>query len=154
MTVFRLIFRDGFPLQRYEIEGHVVIRCITYEDAAIGEILLTTIAQGYTVNGGGFCHHPAGENVVSANDIEHLRWKLFKAVTMEDASFARHMEKEIALISRLEVSLPRNTISEYIAAQDEINTAKISMELLSQRATTAVRIAAVRNCCCQELLLP
>lgn len=89
MTVFRLIFRDAFPLQRYEIEGHVVIRCITHDDVTIGEILLTTIAQGYTVNGGGFRHHPA----------------------------------------------------------------KSSMELLSQRATTAVRIAAVKNSCCQKSLL-
>lgn len=30
-------------------------------------------------------HQPAGENVVSANDIEHLRWKLFKSMIMETA---------------------------------------------------------------------
>jgi hypothetical protein len=37
------------------------------------------------VKGGSFYHQPAGKNVVSANDIEHLSWKLLKAMTIETA---------------------------------------------------------------------
>lgn len=58
------------------------------------------MAQAYTVEGGRFCHQQAGENVVSANlnNIEHLKWKLFKSVAIQSASFIRGMEKEIAII--------------------------------------------------------
>jgi hypothetical protein len=73
MSVIRLIFRDALPQKKYDFEGHVILRCITHDDASIGEILLATIAQVYTTDGGGFCHQSAGGNVVSANDVEHLR---------------------------------------------------------------------------------
>ncbi|KFY47043.1 hypothetical protein V494_00218 [Pseudogymnoascus sp. VKM F-4513 (FW-928)] len=71
MSFFRIIFHDRFPTRRYDIEGNVVLRCMTHEDAAVGEILLTTLAQAYTTDGGGFCHQAAGEKVSKANDIDH-----------------------------------------------------------------------------------
>ncbi|KFY07656.1 hypothetical protein V492_06941 [Pseudogymnoascus sp. VKM F-4246] len=139
MSLFRLIFRDRFPTRRYDIEGHAVMRCISHEDAAIGEILLTTLAQAYVTDGGGFCHQPAGENVVSANAIEHLRWRLFKSQVMENESFARRMEKETALVAG-ETDC-HNTISGYVTTANEVEDGRAEMEALAGRARAVVELA-------------
>ncbi|KFY02333.1 hypothetical protein O988_02225 [Pseudogymnoascus sp. VKM F-3808] len=138
MSVIRLIFRDALPQKKYDVEGHVILRCVTHDDASIGEILLTTIAQVYTTDRGGFCYQSTGGNVVSANDVEHLRWRLFTGMAASDAMLTARMEKEIALRSSFILQQPRNTISVYVAATKDIEAARHEMELFAQMAITAI----------------
>ncbi|KFY48815.1 hypothetical protein V495_01019 [Pseudogymnoascus sp. VKM F-4514 (FW-929)] len=119
-------------------KGMSLCGCATHDDASIGEILLTTIAQVYTTDGGGFCYQSAGGNVVSANDVEHLRSRLFTGMAASDAMLTARMKKEIALRSSFILQQPRNTVSDYVAATKDIEAARHEMELLAQMAITAI----------------
>ena len=73
-TCLNMTAQDG----RYELRQYVVGLCGQPQRAALGEIMVTRLGQGYLTSGTGFAHYPAGRGIaisLSAKQwSEHWDW--------------------------------------------------------------------------------
>ncbi|KAF2139518.1 uncharacterized protein K452DRAFT_310478 [Aplosporella prunicola CBS 121167] len=58
----------------FRVEGFPIYWCETPEACIASEVLFTAIADGYTREGGGFSHHPAGQNN-KCEDVTLAQWE-------------------------------------------------------------------------------
>lgn len=127
MSLFCLLFTHAFPQRRIKIEGYTVLRCISVEHGAIGEILVSTLAQSYVSNGGGFCHQGAGEAVHSIRDVPTAKWAEYKAKTWQDDDFMRRINKE------MEMARTMRTAQQDDDDNDEVEDLRRRIEVCSMR---------------------
>jgi hypothetical protein len=95
-AIFAILRSEYEPLFRnprpYHLDQTVIYLIWFPKQAEISEIGWTKLAEGYTRNGGGFSHYPAGLSNASANSVPATQWSSALSYMLTDSSYERHLQ--------------------------------------------------------------
>jgi hypothetical protein len=126
--------KNGEP--QYRVEQLVIYLIWTPEQAEISEIGWTKLAEGYTGNGGGFSHYPAGRSNRSAHKVASETWSYallvaLKASPLRDNIMRKEDQKETrndAEIKELEFKIKQTRIARLADIRDRARRFLLSSE--------------------------
>jgi hypothetical protein len=132
MNLTESICKEKF--QRYKIRQFVVFRVVHPAHAMFAEILASRIGLAYTTQGGGFCHHSAGQSHGGIHDITPEMFEGLQKRLWKDPAFNDRVNADLQMIrDRTQLNLTCVAAIERIDELDkEIRETKaaILMELL------------------------
>lgn len=94
------LYNSGDLTRLYRMKQFVLYNIWESEQAALAEIFFTHVSHGYTDNGGGFSHYPAGLSNQSANSGNTAFWKSLEQKMLVNTPYLDNMAEEFERIKK------------------------------------------------------
>ncbi|KAI4913436.1 uncharacterized protein J4E92_009785 [Alternaria infectoria] len=99
-AIAAVLFANNTLPKLYKMTQYIIYISHTASHASLSEILLTRLAEGYTGNGGGFSHYPAGRSADSALKTSEQEWDNCAQYAIERSPLRKNLKSDIERLKK------------------------------------------------------